>query len=55
MKTIKMTYFIAAAVLIGVIESFVNIFGASWAPGVAFAILLMTLALRPNGLFGALR
>jgi branched-chain amino acid transport system permease protein len=44
-----------AAVMIGVIESFVNIFSASWAPGVAFAILLLTLALRPNGLFGALR
>jgi branched-chain amino acid transport system permease protein len=44
-----------AAILIGVIESFVNIFSAQWAPGVAFAILLLTLALRPNGLFGALR
>lgn len=44
-----------AAVLIGVVESFVNIFSASWAPGVAFAILLLTLALKPNGLFGALR
>jgi branched-chain amino acid transport system permease protein len=44
-----------AAILIGVVESFVNIFSASWAPGVAFAILLVTLALRPNGLFGALR
>ncbi len=44
-----------AAVLIGIVESFVNIFSASWAPGVAFAILLLTLALKPNGLFGALR
>jgi branched-chain amino acid transport system permease protein len=45
-----------AAVMIGVAESFVTAFlSPSWAPGVAFAILLMTLALRPNGLFGALR
>jgi branched-chain amino acid transport system permease protein len=44
-----------AAVLIGVVESVVNIFSPQWAPGAAFAILLLTLALRPNGLFGALR
>jgi branched-chain amino acid transport system permease protein len=44
-----------AAVLIGVVESIVTIFSAQWAPGVAFAILLLTLAVRPNGLFGALR
>jgi branched-chain amino acid transport system permease protein len=43
-----------AAVMIGVAESFVTAFlSPSWAPGVAFAILLATLALRPNGLFGA--
>jgi len=45
-----------AAILIGVAESFVTAFlSPSWAPGVAFAILLATLGLRPNGLFGALR
>jgi branched-chain amino acid transport system permease protein len=45
-----------AAIMIGVAESFVMAFlSPSWAPGVAFAILLGTLALRPNGLFGALR
>jgi branched-chain amino acid transport system permease protein len=45
-----------AAVMIGVAESFVTAFlSPSYAPGVAFAILLATLALRPNGLFGALR
>jgi branched-chain amino acid transport system permease protein len=47
---------LVAAVMIGVAESFVTAFlSPSWAPGVAFAILLATLALRPNGLFGALR
>ncbi len=45
-----------AAMLIGVAESFVMAFlSPSWAPGVAFAILLATLGLRPQGLFGALR
>jgi branched-chain amino acid transport system permease protein len=45
-----------AAIMIGVAESFVTAFlSPSWAPGVAFAILLATLAVRPNGLFGALR
>jgi branched-chain amino acid transport system permease protein len=45
-----------AAILIGVAESFVMAFlSPSWAPGVAFAILLATLGLRPNGLFGGLR
>ena len=47
---------LVAAVIIGIAESFVTAFmSPSWAPGVAFAILLATLALRPNGLFGALR
>ncbi|TAK49066.1 MAG: branched-chain amino acid ABC transporter permease [Xanthobacteraceae bacterium] len=47
---------LVAAILIGVAESFVMTFlSPSWAPGVAFAILLATLGLRPNGLFGALR
>jgi branched-chain amino acid transport system permease protein len=45
-----------AAILIGIAESLVTTFlSPSWAPGVAFAILLATLGLRPNGLFGALR
>lgn len=45
-----------AAVLIGVAESFVMTFlSPSWAPGVAFAILLLTLRLRPSGLFGVPR
>jgi branched-chain amino acid transport system permease protein len=42
-----------AAILIGVVESFIATFyGPSWAPAVGFGILLLTLALRPQGLFG---
>ena len=42
-----------AAILLGVVESVVSTFaGPSWAPAVAFGVLLLTLALRPSGLFG---
>lgn len=42
-----------AAILIGLAESLVMTFWSpSWASGVAFAILLATLGLRPKGLFG---
>ena len=42
-----------AAILIGVVESFIATFyGPSWAPAVGFGILLLTLAVRPQGLFG---
>lgn len=42
-----------AALMLGVVESFVSIFyGPSWAPAVAFGILLLTLAVRPSGIFG---
>lgn len=45
---------LAAAILIGVAESLVSTFlNPAWAPGVAFAILLGTLALKPEGLFGS--
>jgi branched-chain amino acid transport system permease protein len=44
---------LVAALILGVAESFVATFyGPSWAPAVAFGILLITLALRPQGLFG---
>ena len=44
---------IIAALLIGVVESLVSSFaGPSWAPAVAFGALLLTLAVRPQGLFG---
>jgi branched-chain amino acid transport system permease protein len=42
-----------AALLLGVIESITATFyGPSWAPAVAFGILLLTLAVRPSGLLG---
>ncbi len=42
-----------AAILIGVVESFIATFyGPSWAPAVGFSILLLTLAIRPQGMFG---
>ena len=42
-----------AALILGVVETLVATFmGPSWAPAVAFGLLLLTLALRPAGLFG---
>lgn len=42
-----------AALVIGIAESIVSTFyGPSWAPAVSFGILLLTLAVRPQGLFG---
>jgi branched-chain amino acid transport system permease protein len=44
---------VVAALLLGVVESFVSTFaGPSWAPAVSFGVLLVTLAVRPSGLFG---
>jgi branched-chain amino acid transport system permease protein len=44
---------LVAALILGVAESLVATFyGPSWAPAVAFGVLLITLALRPQGLFG---
>jgi branched-chain amino acid transport system permease protein len=41
------------AVLLGLVESFTStFFGPSWAPAVAFGLLLLTLAVRPAGLLG---
>jgi len=46
---------LAAAMLLGIVESFTSTFyGPSWSPAVAFGFLLLTLALRPSGLFGRL-
>ncbi len=43
----------AAALILGVVESLVSTFaGPSWAPAVSFGVLLLTLAVRPAGLFG---
>jgi branched-chain amino acid transport system permease protein len=42
-----------AALILGVVESLVSTFaGPSWAPAVSFGVLLLTLAVRPAGLFG---
>jgi branched-chain amino acid transport system permease protein len=42
-----------AALLLGIVESLVSTFaGPSWAPAVSFGVLLLTLAVRPSGLFG---
>jgi branched-chain amino acid transport system permease protein len=44
---------LAAGVILGVAESVVlSSFGTSWAPAVAFGILLLVLAVRPAGLLG---
>jgi branched-chain amino acid transport system permease protein len=44
---------VIAALVLGIAESFVQTFaGPSWAPAVAFGILLVTLAVRPSGILG---
>ncbi len=46
---------LVAALIIGLSESIVTTYiGPSWAPTVAFGFLLITLAVRPQGLFGRL-
>ena len=42
-----------ASLILGVAESIVlTMFGASWAPAIAFTLLLAVLAVRPQGLLG---
>jgi len=44
---------LVAALLLGIVESITATFyGPSWSPAVAFGILLVTLAVRPVGIFG---
>lgn len=44
---------VIAAVALGIIESLTStFFGPSWAPAVAFSVLLVTLAVRPSGILG---
>jgi branched-chain amino acid transport system permease protein len=38
--------------LLGVLESFVNLWSAQWREVAIFALVIMVLAFRPNGLFG---
>src|SRR5882724_13383901 len=49
----SMTGTLLAGLILGVSESIVlTQFGASWAPAVAFGLLLVVLGIRPQGLFG---
>ncbi len=49
----SMTGTLAAGLILGITESIVLMqFGASWAPVVAFGLLLVVLGIRPQGLFG---
>ena len=44
---------LTAALILGVAESLTSTFsGPSWALAVSFGLLLLTLAVRPSGLFG---
>jgi branched-chain amino acid transport system permease protein len=44
---------LVAAIALGIVESFTSTFyGPSWSPAVAFGVLLITLAVRPSGIFG---
>ena len=44
---------VVAAMLMGIVESLTTTFwGPSWSPLIAFGILLITLAVRPSGIFG---
>jgi branched-chain amino acid transport system permease protein len=49
----SMTGTVVAGLILGISESIVlMLFGASWAPAVAFGLLLIVLGIRPQGLFG---
>jgi branched-chain amino acid transport system permease protein len=49
----SMTGTVAAGLILGISEQIVLMhFGASWAPAVAFGLLLIVLGIRPQGLFG---
>ena len=51
----SMTGTVASGLILGISESIVLIhpdLGASWAPAVSFALLLLVLGIRPQGLFG---
>src|SRR5438270_3817373 len=49
----SMTGTLASGLILGIVESIVLMqFGASWAPAVAFGLLLVVLGIRPQGLFG---
>ena len=39
-------------ILLGVLESVINLWSAQWREVAIFALVIIVLALRPNGLFG---
>jgi branched-chain amino acid transport system permease protein len=44
---------VLASMILGIAESLTTTYwGPSWAPAIAFGILLVTLAVRPAGIFG---
>jgi branched-chain amino acid transport system permease protein len=43
---------LVAAILLGIAEQIVLSYAASWTPAISFALLLLVLAVRPQGLFG---
>ncbi|MBS0537182.1 MAG: branched-chain amino acid ABC transporter permease [Proteobacteria bacterium] len=44
---------VIAAVTLGIVETLTaTLFGPSWSPAVSFGVLLITLAVRPNGILG---
>ncbi|MBO0709683.1 MAG: branched-chain amino acid ABC transporter permease [Acetobacteraceae bacterium] len=44
---------LVAALTLGIVENLTSTFyGPSWSPAVAFGFLLLTLAIRPSGIFG---
>jgi len=44
---------LVAAMVLGIAENLTATFyGPSWAPAVSFGVLLLTLAVRPSGIFG---
>src|SRR5437660_296105 len=48
-----LAFIIEIGLILGIAESIVLMFsGASWAPAVAFGLLLVVLGIRPQGLFG---
>jgi branched-chain amino acid transport system permease protein len=49
----SMAGMVIAAMTLGIVESLTaTFFGPSWAPAVAFSVLLVTLAVRPSGILG---
>ena len=49
----SMTGTLVCGIILGIAETIVlTLYGASWAPAISFSLLLLVLAVRPQGLFG---